>query len=310
MGQATMRTKVKKRVNRISQLPLHLMLIPGVIAVFIFSYLPMGGIIIAFQRFVPAKGLFGDQQWVGLKNFNTLFKLPGTPVILFNTVFIATMKIVLGIFVPVSAALMLNEIHVQPVKRTMQTLIYLPNFLSWVIFGGILLDILSPANGIVNSLIKAMGGTPIYFLGDAGIFPYTVVITDIWKGFGFSTIVYFAALSNIDPTQYEAAAMDGAKRIQCTWHITLPGISSTIVLLATLSLGSILNAGFEQIFMLYSPQVFKTGDIIDTFVYRMGLVDAQYALATAVGLMKSAVSIVLISTSYYLAYRFANYRIF
>lgn len=304
------RRKPKKTSSRISQLPLHMMLLPGVISVFIFSYIPMAGIVIAFQKFVPAKGMFGDQTWVGLKNFRMLFSMPDTFEILRNTVFIAVMKMAAGIVTPVAAALMLNEVRNKYVKRSMQTLIYLPNFLSWVIFGGILLDILSPDSGIVNRIIKWFGGNPVYFLGDATLFPYVIVATDTWKGFGFSTIVYFAALTGIDPTQYEAAAIDGAKRRQCVWHITLPGISSTIVLLATLSLGNVLNAGFEQIFVLYSPQVYETGDIIDTFVYRMGLVNAQYSLATAVGLLKSVVSIVLISLSYYLAYRAADYRIF
>lgn len=300
----------KRRDRRISQLPLHLMLLPGVISIFIFSYIPMGGIIIAFQKFIPAKGLFGDQKWVGLKNFRKVLMLPDFYEITRNTLVIATGKIILGIIVPVAAALMINEIKQIKLKRTIQALIYLPNFLSWVIFGGILMDILSLDNGIVNNIIRKLGGTPIYFLGTPKLFPITIVLTDVWKGFGYSTIVYFAALTGIDPALYEAAAIDGAKRYQSVWHVTLPGIRSTVVLMATLSLGSILNAGFEQIFVLYSPQVYETGDIIDTFVYRMGLVDAQYSLATAVGLMKSAVSIVLISLSYYLAYKFADYRIF
>jgi len=310
--QSLVKSKGTKRRHsrRISQLPLHLMLLPGLISVFIFSYIPMAGIIIAFQKFVPAKGLFGDQKWVGLKNFRKVLMLPDILEITGNTLFIAIGKIILGIVVPVAAALMINEIRQVRLKRVMQQLIYLPNFLSWVIFGGILMDILSLDNGIVNNIIRKLGGQPVYFLGDPKIFPYTVILTDIWKGFGFSTIVYFAALTGIDPSLYEAAAIDGAKRYQAMWHVTIPGISSTVVLMATLSLGSVLNAGFEQIFVLYSPQVYETGDIIDTFVYRMGLVDAQYSLATAVGLMKSFISIILISLSYYLAYRVADYRIF
>ena len=299
-----------KRSNQINPLPLHLMLIPGVVVAFIFHYIPMAGIIIAFQRFIPAKGLFGDQQWVGLRNFTTLLNLPSTFSILRNTLVIAVMKIVLHIVIPVTVALMLNEVRSMRVKRIIQNMIYLPHFLSWIIFGGILMDILSPSNGIINNIIRSLGGNPIYFLGEPNLFPFVIVFTDSWKGFGYATIIYFAALCNIDPTLYEAAAIDGAKRIQCMWHITLPGISSTIILLATLSLGSILSAGFEQIFVLYSPQVYSTGDIIDTFVYRMGLINAQYSLATAVGLMKSGVSMFLIMISYYLAYRFADYRIF
>jgi putative aldouronate transport system permease protein len=176
--------------------------------------------------------------------------------------------------------------------------------------GGIFLDIFSPSTGIVNTVITSLGGTPIYFLGNAKVFPWTVILTDVWKGFGYSTIVYLAAISNIDPTLYEAASMDGAKRYQQILYITLPGISSMIILLSTLSLGSILSAGFEQILTIYNPSVYATGDIIDTFVYRAAMKEAQYSLATAVGLFKSVISLVLISTSYYLGYKFADYTIF
>jgi len=292
------------------QLPLYLMLLPGIIVVFIYSYIPMIGIIIAFQRFIPARGLFGPQEWVGLGNFRYMLTLPDTYKILRNTIFIAGMKIISGLSVPIIIALLLNEVRREWFKRSVQTIIYLPHFLSWVIFAGILIDILSPSEGIVNKILESVGIRPIYFLGDPKWFPYTMVITDLWKNFGFSTIVYLAALTNISPTLYEAAEIDGANRWQQTWYITLPGMRPIIVLLATLSLGSILNAGFEQIFNLYSPQVYDTGDIIDTFVYRIGLIQAQYGLATAVGLFKSVVSFILISFSYYLAYRFADYRIF
>jgi len=270
----------------------------------------MIGIIIAFQRFIPARGLFGPQEWVGLGNFRYMLTLPDTYKILRNTIFIAGMKIISGLSVPIIIALLLNEVRREWFKRSVQTIIYLPHFLSWVIFAGILIDILSPSEGIVNKILESVGIRPIYFLGDPKWFPYTMVITDLWKNFGFSTIVYLAALTNISPTLYEAAEIDGANRWQQTWYITLPGMRPIIVLLATLSLGSILNAGFEQIFNLYSPQVYDTGDIIDTFVYRIGLIQAQYGLATAVGLFKSVVSFILISFSYYLAYRFADYRIF
>lgn len=292
------------------QLPLYLMLLPGMIILFIYSYIPMVGIVIAFQRFIPAKGLFGPQEWVGLGNFRYILTLPDTYKILRNTVFIASMKIIAGLVVPIVTALLLNEVRREKFKRSIQTIIYLPHFLSWVIFAGILIDILSPSEGIVNKILESIGLRSIYFLGDPKWFPYTMVITDLWKNFGFSTIVYLAALTNISPTLYEAAEIDGANRWQQTWYITIPGMKSIIVLLATLSLGSILNAGFEQIFNLYSPQVYETGDIIDTFVYRLGLIQAQYGLATAVGLFKSLVSFILISLSYYLAYRFADYRIF
>jgi len=295
--------------KRLRELPLHLMILPGAIIVFIYHYIPMGGLTMAFQKFIPIKGIWGS-EWVGLRNFTYVFSLPSTMEVFWNTIYIALMKIVAGLIVPIVTALLLNEIRKAVFKRTVQTLIYLPHFLSWTILAGILIDILSPGQGIVNKVLASIGIDPIFFLGDNTWFPYTVVISNEWKEFGFSTIVYLAALSSVDPALYESAVIDGANRWRQTWHITLPGIRPVIVLLMTLSLGQVLNAGFEQIFNLYSPYVYESGDIIDTMVYRMGLEDAQYSLATAVGLLKSIVSLVLISVSYLLAYRLANYRIF
>ncbi|TLS53235.1 sugar ABC transporter permease [Paenibacillus antri] len=289
--------------------PLHLMLLPGVLLVLVFSYGPLFGIVIAFQRFLPAKGFF-DSQWIGLDNFRYVLDLPDSSRILWNTVIIAFFKIVVGFIVPVVVSLLLNEVRKEMFKRSIQTMIYLPHFLSWIILGGILIDILSPSSGIVNQFLVWFGIEPIYFLGDNAWFRPVLVLSDVWKEFGFNTIVYLAALTSINPSLYEAAIVDGAGRWKQTLHITLPGMMPIIVLTLTLSLGNVLNAGFDQVFNLYSPQVYETGDIIDTFVYRIGLVDAQYGVATAVGLFKSVVSLVFISASYYLAYRLANYRIF
>jgi len=285
------------------------MVIPGLILVLIYHYGPMAGITIAFQKFIPAKGFF-DSKWIGLENFRYVMSLPDTWQILWNTVYIAVMKIVAGLIVPITVSLLINEMGKALIKRSVQTLIYLPHFLSWVILGGILIDLLSPSQGIVNQFLGYLGIEPIYFLGLDNWFPYTLVISDVWKEFGFSTIVYLAALTSINPTFYEAAIVDGASRWKQTLYITLPGMMPIIILLTTLSLGNVLNAGFDQVFNLYSPQVYKSGDIIDTFVYRIGLVDAQYGVATAVGLFKSVVSFFMITVSYYLAYRLANYRIF
>lgn len=291
------------------QIPLHVMLLPAIILVAIYSYGPMAGIVIAFERFNPAKGIFGS-PFVGWDNFTYLFSLPGTWQVVWNTVIIAWMKIVFGLVVPIIVALLLNEIRIGLIKRGIQTLIYLPHFLSWVILGGILIDILSPSEGIVNQAIVAFGGKPIFFLGDPEWFRFSVVVSDIWKDFGFGTIVFLAAIAGVDLALYEAAIIDGANRFKQTIHVTLPGMIPIIVLVATLSLGNVLNAGFDQIFNLYSPQVYQTGDILDTFVYRIGLIETQYGVATAVGLLKSVVSFCFIATSYYLAYRLVNYRIF
>lgn len=292
------------------ELPLHFMILPGLLFIAIFSYVPMAGIVIAFQKFIPAKGLFGDQKWVGWDNFNYVMDLPSFTQVFWNTLSIASMKLVLGLIVPIIFAILLNELKKELVKRSIQTAIYLPYFLSWVVLGGILIDLLSPSGGIVNGLLTSLGMKPIFFLGDNNWFPATLVGSDIWKNFGYGTIVYLAAITGIDPGLYEAATIDGANRWKKAWHITLPGMRMVIVLLSVLSLGQLLNAGFDQVFNLYSPQVYESGDILDTFVYRIGLLDAQYGVATAVGFFKSIVSFVLIAGSYFFAYRFARYRIF
>lgn len=297
-------------MNKIKrQMPLHFMLVPGILFVFVFCYVPMAGIVIAFQNFAPLKGVFGS-KWIGFDNFRFLFELPDFYSVLRNTVFIAGMKIVAGLVFPITIALLLNEIGRQLAKRWMQTMIYLPHFMSWVILSGIMIDILSPTNGIVNQVLGLLGIEPIFFLGKNSWFPFVIVATDVWKEFGFSTIVYLAAITSISPALYEAAVIDGASRFRQMWHITLPGMRPIIVLLATLSLGQILNAGFDQIFNLYSPIVYESGDILDTMVFRMGLVDFQYGLATAAGVFKSVISFIFISLAYFLAYKLARYRIF
>jgi putative aldouronate transport system permease protein len=289
---------------------LYLMLIPALVLVIIYAYGPLGGLIIAFKRYDIATGIL-NSPWVGLENFKTLlFKYVDFKSVLFNTVYISGMKLVATFIAPIVVAILLNEVYNVTFKKSIQTLIYLPYFMSWVIIAGIMMDILSPNDGILNNIIKALGFKPIYFLGQANIFPFVVVISDVWKGFGFGTIIYMAALTGIDPSLYEAAIIDGANRFQRIKYITIPGIVPIMVLLGTLSLGYILNAGFEQIFNLYNPLVYSTGDILDTFTYRIGIVNSQYDMATTVGLFKSAVSIVMVSTSYYVAYKVADYRIF
>ncbi|HBP37874.1 MAG TPA: protein lplB [Clostridiales bacterium] len=307
-GTAIARQKQKVRL-RGNNLQLHLMLLPEVILVLIFCYIPMYGIVLAFQNFQPVKGLFGSQEWVGLSHFIYAFRIPDTLQIVKNTVFIASLKIILSLLVPIFFAILLNEVVSKPLKTTFQTIVYLPYFLSWVLLGGILIDILS-LSGLINTLISSLGIKPVYFLGEPAVFPWTVILSDIWKNFGYGTIVYVAAITNINPELYEVAELDGANWRQRTWHITVPGIRAIVILMATLSIGGILNAGFEQIYMLYSPQVYSTGDIIDTFVYRMGLLGGQYSFSTAVGLMKSFVSFILIGITYYFSYKFNDYRIF
>lgn len=286
----------------------HLMLLPGVVLLIIFSVIPVFGNVIAFQRFVPGKDIF-KQQWAGFDNFLFMLQIPDSKQVFWNTISIASMKMVLGILVPVVFALLLHEIRVAWFKRTVQSLVYLPHFMSWVILSGILVMILS-LDGIVNQILTLFGVDPIMFLASNTWFRHIIVWSDVWKEFGFSTIVYLAALTGVNPALYEAAEMDGANRWDKMIHITLPGIVPTVVLMSTLSMGNILNAGFEQIINLYNPIVYETGDVIDTYVYRVGLIQMQYGLATAVGLLKSVVALILITLSYRLAYRYANYRIF
>lgn len=287
--------------------PLYVMIVPGLIFVLLFRYYPMYGVIIAFQDFSPAKG-FAGSPWIGWENFEFLFSLPEFGRIFSNTLIISIAKIIADQVGAIILALLLNEARRILFRRTIQTLIYLPHFLSWIVLGGILLDILS-AGGILNQAIGALGIKPQLWLGSNDWFRSTVIGSGFWKSVGFSTIVYLAALTAINPVLHEAAAIDGAGRFRRIWHITLPGIRPTIVLLAALSLGDVLQAGFEQILTLYSPAVYRTGDIIDTYVYRVGLISAQYSLAGAVGLFKSFIGFGLIVVSYWLADRYAGYRI-
>lgn len=287
--------------------PLYVMIMPGIIFVLLFRYYPMYGVLIAFQDFSPFKGV-ANSPWVGWDNFEFLFALPEFWRILSNTLIIAVAKIVADQVGAIILALLLNEARVLLFRRAIQTLIYLPHFLSWIVLGGILLDILAP-HGILNQAIGNFGIEPQLFLGSNDWFRGTIITSGFWKNVGFSTIVYLAALTAINPVLHEAAAIDGAGRFRRIWHITLPGIRPTIVLLAALSLGDVLQAGFEQILTLYSPAVYRTGDIIDTNVYRVGLVSAQYSLAGAVGLFKSVIGFFLIALSYWLADRYAGYQI-
>jgi len=283
------------------------MLVPSIILVFIFSYLPFYGLVIAFQDYNPGLGF--HSPWVGMENFEHVFKQEKFLRTIWNTLYMSIFKLLGGIFVPVIFALLLNEVMRAAFKRTFQTLVYIPNFLSWVIMAGIMIDILA-SDGIVNTFLGLLGVKPISFLGSPSIFPWTMIVTDIWKGFGFGTVVYLAALTGIDPGLYEAALIDGANRWKQTIYITLPLLAPTIILMAVLSLGNVMNAGFDQIYNLYSPAVYESGDIIDTYVYRLGIVQAQYSIGTAIGLFKSVITCILVVLSLVLAKKAAGYKIY
>ena len=291
------------------QWQLYAMLIPAIVLVILFAYIPMYGVVIAFQKFSPAKGLFGAQKWVGLDNFTYLFSLPNTIPVIRNTVVIALGKMVGMIVIPVITAILINELKSDRPRRIVQTMVSFPHFVSWILMAGILSNILA-GDGLVNNALTAVGIGKIGFLTDAGIFPWTIIVSEIWKEFGFGCIIYLATLTNIDPTLYEAASIDGAGHFKCIWHITLPGLANIIALMALLSLGNILSAGFDQIYNLYNDMVMSTGDVIDTYVYRVGMLNFKYGPASAMGLFKSIISAAMISMSYYLAYKLADYRVF
>lgn len=296
---------MKKRFKREWQM--HLMLLPGVLLVLVFSYIPLYGLVIAFQDYNPGRGF--SSPWVGLSHFQYLFSQPNFVRTIWNSLYIAIFKILGGLLASVTFALLLNEIGNRFLKRLFQTLIYIPNFLSWVILAGVMTDLLA-GDGLVNRLLESLGLGAVNFLGSPAVLPWTMILSDIWKGFGFGTVVYLAALTGIDPELYEAARIDGAGRMSQTRYVTLPMLAPTVILMLVLSLGNVMNAGFDQIFNLYSPVVYRTGDIIDTYVYRLGIAQAQYSVGTAVGLFKSVISLIMVTISYLLADKAANYRIF
>lgn len=286
-----------------------LMVLPGYVWLFMFSIVPMVGIVMAFQDYNPSKGWFGP-PWVCLKWFKYLTVIPDAKRALVNTLIIAIAKVILNIIIPLVFALLLNEVKNMKFKKTVQTIVYLPHFVSWVILANIITNILG-ANGIFNTVRSAMGATDTVLpMTMPSIFRQLLIGTDVWKEFGYNAVIYLAALTGISPSLYEAAAIDGASRWKRVWHITIPGLVPTIVLLTTLAMGNVLNAGFDQVFNMYNQLVIETGDIIDTYVYRIGITNMQFSLATAAGLFKSVVSFVLVVTSYVCAYKFADYKIF
>lgn len=271
---------------------LYFLLIPGIIFFFVFKYIPMYGLKIAFMdynQYNPAAS-----EWVGLEQFVKLFSKRSFLPVLRNTIVISLLKLLIGFPIPIILALMMNEMRNLKFKKVSQTLLYLPHFISWVILGGIIMTLLDPDNGLITDLIMKLTGEKVMVLTDPKWFVPMLIITDIYKGMGWGTILYFAAISGIDPQLYEAASIDGAGRWRQALSITLPSIIPTIVVCFILNCGNILNAGFDQIFMLYSSHVYDVADIIDTYVYRIGIVNADYSFSTAAGMFKSVVAFIMI----------------
>ena len=279
------------------ELPLHLMLLPGLILVAVFSYTPMAGLVIAFQKFIPAKGLFGDQKWIGFDNFIYLFKLPNFTSVLWNTLFIAVMKIIFGLLIPIVVAILINEVRHNSLKKGIQTAIYLPHFLSWVVIGGIMLNLFSPVFGLAGQVFRVLGVEPINIMAKKSTIFWVVIFSDVWKEAGWSTIVFLAALTQVDLNLYEAARMDGANKFQQMLHITIPAISSIIIVMLILRIGKVMSAGFEQILVLQNPITMESIDIFDTYVYREGLGRGSYSFAAAVDTFKSVIALILVSSA-------------
>lgn len=277
----------------LTNLDLYVLLIPGLLFLLLFKYTPMYGIIIAFMDFNIFDGFTGS-KWVGLAQFEKLLHSEEFMQVFINTLLISLYKLVLLFPVPIIIALLLNEVRKSWFKRSIQTIIFLPHFLSWVIISGLFITILSPSGGLVNNVIEFLGGTPISFFLDNHYFRSVLVFTAGWKESGWNAIIFIAAIAGIEQEQYEAASIDGAGRIRQMMHITLPGIVPTIILILVLRLGYLLEAGTEQILTMYNSVVYQSGDVIGTYVYRIGLGQQDYSFSTAVGLFNSVIGFLLI----------------
>ena len=272
---------------------LYLLLLPALLYYFTFHYLPYLGATIAFKDFNIMKGIFGS-PWVGLKHFRALFVLDQFWRVVRNTLEISVLRLFFGFPVPLIVALLMNEVGRNGFKRVVQTMVYLPHFISWVILGGILINLLSTQTGVVNMVIRSLTGNPIGFLTDPAYFRGTLIWSMIWKEFGWGTVLYMATLAGIPAELYESAAMDGAGRFRRMFSITLPYLLPVIVVLLILRVGNLMQAGFEQIFVLYHPGVYRVSDILDTYVYRLGLADGRFSMASAVGLFRSVINLTLL----------------
>lgn len=286
----------------------HIMMLPTVVILFIFSYIPMVGLVMAFQNYLPSNGYFGS-EWTGLYWFKYMFHMGNFTSVIWNTLFISILKIFTVLLSSVIVALLLNEMVSKKLKMLIQSAILFPYFVSWVVLADIIKDIVAQ-DGIVNQIICALGGTEISFLTNEKWFVVLLIITNIWKEVGYNAVIISATLATIDPALYESAEIDGASRLQKIRYITVPAIATTVAMLLILALGGVLNGGFDQIYNLYNTTVYSSADIIDTYVYRMGINRGMYSLGTAVGFFKSVIGAILLVLSYKAADKYAGYRIF
>jgi putative aldouronate transport system permease protein len=273
------------------------MMAPGLMLLVVYRYLPMAGLTIAFRDFNFGKGIFGS-PWAGLENFRFVFtRHPEFYRLIFNTLAISILKLLFYFPFPVFIAILLNELNFLPLKKSVQTIIYLPHFVSWVVFGSIIIQFLMPDTGIVNQIIRFFGGKQIFFMTEASFFRPIVIISEIWKSAGWGSIIYLAALSSIDPEFYEAATLDGVTRFQKIWYINIPCIADTIVVLLLLEIGRLMDVGFEQIYVLSNSAVYSVGDVLSTYIYRIGIGSAKFSVTTAIGLFQSLVGLILIASA-------------
>jgi len=284
-------------------IPLLLMLVPGILYYVIFRYLPMGGLVIAFKDYNFRDGILSS-PWVGLKYFKILFQSDATLQIIWNTLELSILNLIFGFPAPIIIAIALNEVRKRWLKRWIQTIIYLPHFLSWVIVAGLVLTLFSIDGGTVNKLLEQWGMEPVPFLYRIESWVAIFIGSGMWKEMGFGAIIYLAALSSIDPSLYESAALDGAGKMRQIWHITLPGLRPTIILLLILGMGRLMEVGFDQVYNLQNPTVLEKAEVISTYVYKVGLQKAQFSLTTAMGLFESVVGLVLLLSANALARKF------
>ena len=276
---------------------LHLMVLPGLAFFLLFKYVPMYGIIIAFKNYKGAAGGFSaimSAPWIGLKNFEIFFNSLYCERVFKNTIYLSLLRLIFSFPAPILLALMINEIRANWFKRTVQTITYMPYFLSWVVVAGLLNTLLSPDNGAINTIIKMAGGQPVYFLTSKQWFRPILIISEIWKNIGYGSIVYLAAITSIDQEQYEAARVDGANKLQQIIHITLPALSEIIAIMLILQIGKMFDDNFDQIFNLYSPSVYEVSDVFETYVYRNGIQQSKFSYSAAVGLVKSVLALAMI----------------
>ena len=272
----------------------YLLFLPVLVWYILFAYMPMGGIVIAFKKFSAIRGIW-ESPWVGFANFEKLFEMPSFWRAFGNTLIISGQRILLAFPLPIIFALLLNELQNLRYKKLVQTVSYLPHFISWPVAGGIVYMLLSPGTGAVNGIIRALGGEAVNFIGMSRYFRSIVLISHIWKSLGWSAIVYIAAITSVDEQLYEAAYMDGAGRFRRIWHITLPGIRSTVAVMLIMEVGRLLNVSFDQIFMLINDMVLSVGETLDYFVYRVGLYNtSNFSVATATGMIKSVIGLILV----------------